>query len=69
MTLHNLELRVEAGHDLLFGGDGLDTLIGGVGNDTLNGGDGDDLLIGGLGRDSLDGQSGNDTGLALRVSP
>ena len=53
----------EAGHDLLTGGDGQDTLIGNAGNDTLKGGLGDDLLIGGLGKDSLEGDAGTNTGL------
>ena len=37
----------EEGNDLLFGGNGSDTLLGGPGNDLLFGEDGDDILIGG----------------------
>lgn len=56
--------------DLLYGGDGddsmlgqfgTDTLYGDAGNDTLYGGDGDDSVFGGLGNDSLLGDAGNDT--------
>jgi PKD repeat protein len=53
----------------MFGGDGVDTLIGGNGNDRLLGGDdcdlligrqGNDLLIGGEGTDLIVGESGSD---------
>jgi len=43
------------------GGNGNDTLTGGLGRDTLNGGNGDDTLNGGAGGDTLLGGNGNDT--------
>jgi Ca2+-binding RTX toxin-like protein len=48
------------GDDSLVGGLGSDCLIGGAGNDTLRGNQGDDILIGGDGNDLLDGGSGDD---------
>ena len=54
----------------LIGGDGNDTLRGGISDDLLDGGDGNDrlvsgggndLLLGGSGNDSLDGGDGDDT--------
>ena len=54
----------------IIGGDGADTitggvfndlLIGGSGADTITGGDGDDTLEGGQGKDTLNGGSGADT--------
>ena len=42
------------------GGDGNDTLIGGVGRDTLSGGNQNDILLGGKGGDFLDGGAGFD---------
>jgi len=50
----------EEGNDLLFGGSGSDTLLGGPGNDLLFGLAGDDLLDGGLGNDFLYGRAGSD---------
>ncbi len=51
--------------DLLFGGDGNDTLSGLAGDDTLNGGEGNDSLVGGSEDDVLYGDGGladgNDT--------
>ncbi len=47
--------------DVLFGGDGTDSLIGGQGNDTLVGGNGADSLVGGLDDDALFGGNGNDS--------
>ncbi len=47
--------------DTLLGGDGDDTLSGGLDVNVLEGGDGDDLLNGSGSRDSLDGGAGNDT--------
>ena len=68
------------GNDVLEGGAGDDSLVGGLGNDTLRGGDGDDLLVGGLangsaaglttvytddgGDDTFDGGEGTDTAYA-----
>jgi Ca2+-binding RTX toxin-like protein len=49
-----------AGNDLLFGGDGNDSISGGAGADLLYGGAGDDTLNGGTGRDRLSGGSGDD---------
>ncbi len=46
---------------ILNGGDGDDTLIGGLGADQLNGNDGDDLMVGGGGADTYDGGAGFDT--------
>jgi Ca2+-binding RTX toxin-like protein len=43
------------------GGNGDDTLIGGLGNDLLSGGNGDDMLISGGGQDVLDGGRGDNT--------
>ncbi|WP_376872833.1 Hint domain-containing protein [Albirhodobacter sp. R86504] len=63
-------VEVEAGDDVLSGGDGDDTiygedgndvLLGGSGNDVLDGGDGDDTLTGGDGADTLSGGAGNDS--------
>lgn len=57
-------------HQLMFGGDGNDTLnagstdgalFGGEGDDRLFGGSGDDVLVGGAGDDVLDGGYGNDS--------
>lgn len=42
------------------GGNGRDTLIGGLGRDTLSGGNGDDIINGGAGGDTLRGDNGND---------
>src|SRR5205823_5539454 len=49
------------GDDLLLGGDGNDTLDGGLGNDHLYGQAGNDTLIGGVGNNILVGGDGNDT--------
>ena len=46
--------------DSLTGGDGNDTLVGGLDGDTLSGGNGNDVLVGGGGADSLGGGAGND---------
>jgi Ca2+-binding RTX toxin-like protein len=48
------------GNDVLNGGNGLDTLSGGLGDDILNGGSGDDSLVGGGGNDKLHGGAGAD---------
>jgi Ca2+-binding RTX toxin-like protein len=45
----------------MFGGDGIDTLLGAAGNDTLNGGPGGDSLDGGADNDTVQGFDGNDT--------
>jgi Ca2+-binding RTX toxin-like protein len=49
------------GDDTLIGGLGLDQLFGGGGNDVLEGRDGNDELDGGAGADILRGAAGNDT--------
>ncbi|MCR5563167.1 MAG: hypothetical protein K6F46_07345, partial [Desulfovibrio sp.] len=49
------------GNDTLYGKSGDDALVGGEGNDTLNGGAGDDTLFGGAGNDELHGGDGDDT--------
>ena len=46
--------------DQLFGGNGDDSLFGGLGNDMLNGGRGDDALYGNSGDDLIRGRGGND---------
>ncbi|WP_299771583.1 Hint domain-containing protein [uncultured Tateyamaria sp.] len=43
------------------GGEGNDTLIGGVGSNNIDGGEGDDVLSGGGGNNNLSGGEGNDT--------
>ena len=50
-----------AGKDVLYGGDGDDTIDGGANNDKIYGQDGDDSLIGGAGADTLWGGDGEDT--------
>ena len=47
-------------HDLIFGSNGLDYILGLAGNDTLNGQGNHDLLLGGNGDDSLIGEAGSD---------
>ncbi|MEM9215575.1 MAG: Calx-beta domain-containing protein [Cyanobacteria bacterium P01_F01_bin.150] len=54
-------VRSRSVNDLLYGGDGNDTLIGDDGNDFLEGGNGDDLLKGGEGSDDVYGGDGDDT--------
>src|SRR4029077_1349236 len=49
------------GEGVLNGGDGNDSLIGGIGDATLNGGAGDDSLYGRGGNDSLDGGTRTNT--------
>ena len=46
--------------DVLGGGAGNDTLLGGLGNDRLSGSSGNDNLIGGDGNDSMSGSTGSD---------
>ena len=46
--------------DLLFGGDGNDTIHGQFGDDTIDGGAGDDVLFGGAGNDVIIGGPGDD---------
>jgi Ca2+-binding RTX toxin-like protein len=68
------------GDDVLEGGAGSDSLVGGLGNDVLRGGAGDDILVGGIGngtagglsqvytndggQDTYDGGDGTDTAYA-----
>ena len=47
--------------DTLLGGDGDDTLSGGLDTNLVDGGDGNDLLNGSGSRDTLEGGAGNDT--------
>ncbi|MBF0360726.1 MAG: carbohydrate-binding protein, partial [Oligoflexia bacterium] len=47
--------------NILFGGDGNDTLTAGNMGDYIHGGSGNDSIIGGQGHDTLAGGSGNDT--------
>jgi Ca2+-binding RTX toxin-like protein len=49
------------GNDVLYGGAGVDVLLGYEGNDDLYGNNGSDFLFGGLGDDDLYGQNGDDT--------
>ncbi len=44
----------------IYGGNGNDTLVGGVANDRINGENDDDTLVGNAGDDVLDGGSGDD---------
>ncbi|MGE5611801.1 MAG: calcium-binding protein, partial [Bacillota bacterium] len=46
---------------LIYGGDGNDTITGGRGNDSIDGGDGNDVIRGGGGNDEITGGSGADT--------
>lgn len=48
-------------NDHLYGGDGVDTLLGNGGNDYLQGDEGNDTLDGGSGADRMVGGRGNDT--------
>ena len=50
-----------ADYDLIYGGDGADTISGLAGNDTLVGESGDDILDGGTDDDTLYGDDGADT--------
>lgn len=47
--------------DILTGGSGGDTLVGGLRDDVLNGGDGNDRLYGQTDNDTLNGDAGNDS--------
>jgi serralysin len=49
------------GTDMIFGGNGDDTINAGAGNDLVCGGNGGGVVNGGLGEDTLDGGNGNDT--------
>jgi Ca2+-binding RTX toxin-like protein len=49
------------GTDMIFGGNGDDTINAGAGNDLVCGGNGGGVINGGLGNDTLDGGNGNDT--------
>lgn len=46
--------------DSIIGGDGNDTLFGGIGHDSLLGDIGDDLFYGGIGHDTIEAGDGND---------
>jgi Ca2+-binding RTX toxin-like protein/PKD repeat protein len=59
---------VEAGNDILSGGDGDDALYAGRGNDTLLGDTGDDFLEGDAGNDTLSGGDGEDWLVGDRAS-
>ncbi|MFB2934285.1 calcium-binding protein [Aerosakkonemataceae cyanobacterium BLCC-F154] len=48
-------------HDLMFGDDLANTLMGGIGNDTIFGRSDDDLLFGNQGQDFINGNKGKDT--------
>jgi Ca2+-binding RTX toxin-like protein len=50
-----------AGDDTFLGGIRAHTYLGGVGNDTFVGGTGDEIFVGGIGNDSIYGGSGVDT--------
>ncbi|MEM7211612.1 MAG: Hint domain-containing protein [Pseudomonadota bacterium] len=50
-----------AGNDSMLGGGGDDTIFGDAGNDRIDGGDGDDTLYGGAGNDTLEGGEGTNT--------
>jgi Ca2+-binding RTX toxin-like protein len=49
------------GTDMIFGGNGDDTVNSGAGNDLICGGNGGGIVNGGLGDDTIDGGNGNDT--------
>src|SRR5215213_4490681 len=49
------------GTDMIFGGNGDDTINAGAGNDLICGGNGGGVINGGLGDDTIDGGNGNDT--------
>jgi Ca2+-binding RTX toxin-like protein len=49
------------GSDMIFGGNGDDTINSGAGNDLICGGNGGGVINGGLGDDTIDGGNGNDT--------
>ena len=49
------------GTDMIFGGNGDDTINSGAGNDLICGGNGGGVVNGGLGDDTIDGGNGNDT--------
>jgi Ca2+-binding RTX toxin-like protein len=49
------------GTDMIFGGNGDDTINAGAGNDLICGGNGGGTINGGLGDDTIDGGNGNDT--------
>ncbi len=46
--------------DVIYGGDGNDSIDAGWGNDLIAGGNGNDTIAGGFGADELQGQGGND---------
>jgi Ca2+-binding RTX toxin-like protein len=48
------------GTDMIFGGNGDDTINSGAGNDLICGGNGGGAVNGGLGDDTIDGGNGND---------
>jgi Ca2+-binding RTX toxin-like protein len=49
------------GTDMIFGGNGDDTINSGAGNDLICGGNGGGIVSAGLGDDTIDGGNGNDT--------
>jgi Ca2+-binding RTX toxin-like protein len=49
------------GTDMIFGGNGDDTINSGAGNDLICGGNGGGVINGGLGDDTIDGGNGTDT--------
>ena len=49
------------GTDMIFGGNGDDTINSGAGNDLICGGNGGGIINGSLGDDTIDGGNGNDT--------
>ncbi len=69
-SLESIEVSSGEGNDTVFasadfndvidGGHGSDTLVGGGGDNQLDGGHGDDLITGGGGNDELDGGDGQD---------
>jgi Ca2+-binding RTX toxin-like protein len=56
-----IDATASAGHNILNGHLGADTIHAGAGGDTLRGGQGDDVLVGGAGDDWLSGDMGHDT--------
>jgi hypothetical protein len=60
-TTKATRINGQGGDDLIIGGSGAETLVGGRGDDTILGGSGAETLIGGSGNDLIDGNGGVDT--------
>jgi VCBS repeat-containing protein len=60
-TADNIDQSAVTNDQLIYGGDGNDSITGGTGNDYIVGGAGSDTLVGGDGTDTLVGGDGADT--------